>query len=84
MTQEIFSVMAQSIMEGYAEQAEKFAGQALEGGIDPLDAINQGFILGLDKVGELFSAGEAFLLELVMAGEAMKAAVNTLEPEMAK
>ncbi|TFH33489.1 MAG: dimethylamine corrinoid protein 3, partial [Anaerolineales bacterium] len=84
MNQEIFSAMAKSIMEGDAESAEKLAFEALEAGIDPLDAINRGFIVGLDKVGELFSAGEAFLPELVMAGEAMKAAVNSLEPEMAK
>jgi trimethylamine corrinoid protein len=76
--------MAQSIMDGDADVAEKLALEALEAGIDPLDAINQGFILGLDKVGELFSAGEAYLPELVMAGEAMKAAVNALEPEMAR
>jgi corrinoid protein of di/trimethylamine methyltransferase len=74
MNQAIFSAMAQSIMDGDAEVAEKLA----------LDAINQGFILGLDKVGELFSAGEAYLPELVMAGEAMKAAVTALEPEMAR
>lgn len=84
MNQAIFSAMAQSIMDGDAEVAEKLALDALEAGIDPLDAINQGFILGLDKVGELFSAGEAYLPELVMAGEAMKAAVTALEPEMAR
>lgn len=84
MNQAIFSAMAQSIMDGDAEVAEKLALDALEAGIDPLDAINQGFILGLDKVGELFSAGEAYLPELVMAGEAMKAAVNALEPEMVR
>lgn len=84
MNHEIFSAMAKSIMEGDAESAENLALGALEAGIDPLDAINRGFIVGLDKVGELFSAGEAFLPELVMAGEAMKSAVSTLEPEMAK
>ncbi len=84
MNQAIFSAMAQSIMDGDADVAEKLALDALEAGIDPLDAINQGFILGLDKVGELFSAGEAYLPELVMAGEAMKAAVTALEPEMAR
>ena len=84
MNQAIFSAMAQSIMDGDADVAEKLALDALEAGIDPLDAINQGFILGLDKVGELFSAGEAYLPELVMAGEAMKAAVTALEPEMVR
>lgn len=53
-------------------------------GIDPLAAINQAYVPGLDYTGELFSKGQAFLPELVMAGEAMKAAVAVLEPEMQK
>ncbi|MBT3390393.1 MAG: corrinoid protein [Chloroflexi bacterium] len=76
--------MAQSIIDGESEDAEDLAKQAIELGIDPLDAINKGFVVGVDHVGELFSTGEAFLPELVMAGEAMKTAVSVLEPEMSK
>ncbi len=82
MTAELFKAMAQSIIDGDAEVAEKLARQAVEQGIDPLEAINQGFVVGVNQVGSEFSCGNAFLPELVMAGEAMKAAVGTLEPEM--
>ena len=82
MTTEIFQAMAQSIIDGDAEVAEKLAQQAIEQGIDPLEAINKGFVVGVNHVGNEFSCGNAFLPELVMAGEAMKAAVSTLEPEM--
>ena len=84
MNEQIFKTMAQSIIDGEAEEAEKLAKEAIESGIDPLEAINKGFVVGVDHVGDLFSRGEAFLPELVMAGEAMKTAVNVLEPEMAK
>ncbi|MDP2975194.1 MAG: corrinoid protein [Anaerolineales bacterium] len=60
------------------------AKQAIETGIDPLEAITKGFVLGVNQVGDSFSRGDAFLPELVMAGEAMKVAVSTLEPEMAR
>jgi corrinoid protein of di/trimethylamine methyltransferase len=60
------------------------ANQAIQAGIDPLDAITKGFVIGVNQVGENFASGDAFLPELVMAGEAMKAAVATLEPEMQK
>jgi len=76
--------MAQSIIDGEAEIAEKLAKQAVELGIDPLEAINKGFVLGINHVGDEFSCGNAFLPELVMAGEAMKTAVAALEPEMAR
>ncbi len=82
MTAELFKAMAQSIIDGDAEVAEKLAQQAVDQGIDPLEAINQGFVVGVNHVGNEFSCGNAFLPELVMAGEAMKAAVSALEPEM--
>jgi len=84
MNDQLFKTMAQSIIDGEAEEAEKLARQAIESGIDPLESINKGFVVGVDHVGDLFSRGEAFLPELVMAGEAMKTAVNVLEPEMSK
>jgi corrinoid protein of di/trimethylamine methyltransferase len=80
----MFKAMAQSIIDGESEDAENLAFQAMEMGIDPLEAINKGFVVGVDHVGNLFSCGDAFLPELVMAGEAMKAAINVLEPEMVK
>jgi dimethylamine corrinoid protein len=84
MTQELFERMAQSVMDCEPEDAERLALQAVEQGIDPLEAINQGFVVGLNYVGERFSCGDMFLPELVAAGEAMKAAIAVLEPEMAR
>jgi corrinoid protein of di/trimethylamine methyltransferase len=74
--------MAQSIIDGEPETAAQLAQQAVEQGIDPLDAINKGYVSGLDYVGEKFAQCEMFLPDLVLAGEAMKAAVSVLEPEM--
>ena len=82
MSDEIFQNMAQSIIDGDTAASAALAKESIEAGIDPLEAINQGFVLGANKVGENFSCGAAFLPELVMAGEAMKAAVAVLEPEM--
>jgi corrinoid protein of di/trimethylamine methyltransferase len=84
MSAELFQKMSQSIIDGDSEAAAALAKQAIEAGIDPLDAINQGFVIGVNQFGEQFSCGNAFLPELVMAGEAMKTAVQVLEPEMAR
>jgi corrinoid protein of di/trimethylamine methyltransferase len=84
VNEELYKSMAQSIIDGEAEEAEALARRALELGMDPLEAINKGFVPGVDYIGEQFSCGAAFLPELVMAGEAMKAAVAVLEPEMAR
>jgi corrinoid protein of di/trimethylamine methyltransferase len=84
MTDTIYQQMAQSILDGDSDLAKALADQSIENGIDPLDAISKGFVLGVNQVGANFACGQAFLPELVMAGEAMKAAVTALEPEMKK
>lgn len=82
MHEKLFQDMAQSIIDGEKELAAELAQQSIDFDIDPLDAINKGFVLGVNHVGEEFSCGNAFLPELVMAGEAMKAAIGVLEPEL--
>jgi len=84
MSDELFSAMRQSIVDGEAEQAAALARQAMAQGINPLEAIDQGFVPGVLYVGEQFGGGEMFLPDLVLAGEALKAAVAALEPDMQK
>jgi corrinoid protein of di/trimethylamine methyltransferase len=80
MSEELFKQMAQAVIDGEAEEAAALAQQALGQGVDPLDAINQGYSAGMDMVGELYSSGEYFLPDLILGGEAMKAALAVLEP----
>jgi corrinoid protein of di/trimethylamine methyltransferase len=84
VNENIFQKMTQSILDGDDQVAADLAKESIELGIHPLDAINQGFVIGVNQVGDRFSCGDAFLPELVMAGEAMKAAVSVLEPEFAR
>lgn len=82
MSEELFKKMAQSIVDGENDDAVALAKQALEEGVDPLIAITDGYVVGVNEVGDNFAVGAAFLPELVMAGEAMKAAIAVLEPAM--
>jgi len=84
MSEQLFNSMKQSVIDGEPELAKELASKALAQGIDPLEALNQGFIPGVNYVGEQFSCGEMYLPELVGAGEVMKAAIAILEPEMTK
>ena len=80
----LFKDMAQSIIDGDSDISVALAKKSIQMNIPPLDAITKGFVVGVNYIGDQFGAGEAFLPELVMAGEAMKAAVATLEPELIK
>ena len=84
MSEELLKAMAQSIIDGDSDASVRLAQQSIAEGMDPLKAISDGFVIGVNTVGDAFAAGDAFLPELVMAGEAMKAAVTTLEPELAR
>jgi corrinoid protein of di/trimethylamine methyltransferase len=82
MSEELYKEMAQAIIDGEDGEAAALAQKALDEGMDPLEAINRGFTAGMDVVGELYSSGEYFLPDLIMGGEAMKAALAVLEPAL--
>jgi corrinoid protein of di/trimethylamine methyltransferase len=74
--------MAQAVIDGEKGRAVELAQEALRLEIPPLEAINKGYIVGIQRVGELFEKGDFFLPELVMGAEAMQAALAVLEPEL--
>ena len=84
MSQEILLAMQQSVSEGMPEHAADLARHALVLGIDPLTAINDGFVPGMKDVGEKFGCGKMFLPDLMASSEAMRAAMEVLEPELKK
>ncbi|MGV8124467.1 MAG: corrinoid protein [Candidatus Xenobiia bacterium LiM19] len=80
--EELFQSMKKSIVEGNVEEARKLAEKSLKEGVDARDSITSGFTPGIEKVGELWEEGEYFLPELVVASDAMKAALSILEPTL--
>ena len=55
MSEELYEQMAQSIIDGEEEIAAELAQKALDAGIDPLDAITNGYVKGVNTVGDSFS-----------------------------
>ena len=82
MSEDLFKQMAQAVIDGDDDEATALAQQALAQGVDPLEAINKGYTAGMDVVGELYSTGDYFLPDLILGGEAMKAALAALEPAL--
>ena len=66
--------------EGLVEDLEAVRG----GGMAPLDIINGPLMDGMREVGRLFNANELIVAEVLQSAEAMKAAVNHLQPFMEK
>jgi trimethylamine corrinoid protein len=84
MTQTTFEEAAQSIVNGDADSAVAIAKQGLKLGIDPLRLINEGFVPGINEVGDQFGVGRLFIPQLMLAARAMERAteiINTAFPE---
>ena len=79
---DMFEKLAQAVIDGEPEDAVVLAQAALEQGLDPLECITNGLTKGIQKVGELFASGEYYLPELIIGADAMKDALEILEPAL--
>ena len=76
---DILKELRQAVIDGDAEVVRRLSQQALDSGMDPMQAINEGLIPGITEVGRLFERKEYFLPELMMAADAMKKGMVILE-----
>jgi trimethylamine corrinoid protein len=79
---ELFPKMSEAIVAGDRAAATALAEDAVRGDLDLLEVIEQGYVPGIQKVGDLWEEGEYFLPELISSAEAMKAAMAVLDPEL--
>jgi trimethylamine corrinoid protein len=79
---EFMEKAAQHIIDANEQAAVKLAQEYLDEGLDPVEMIEKGLSEGIRKLGDLFDRGEVFLPHLIIASEAMTAAVKVLEQAM--
>ena len=79
MGTEFFSKIQEAIVELDETKLAELTGEVIEARIDPLEAIENGYMVGLNKVGDLFQAGDYFIPELIKAGEMVGEAVTKVE-----
>ena len=73
----------EAILSGNAKQAHAATQAAIEAGGEPLTLISESMVPAMDEVGRLFEEEEYFVPELLLAGRAMKSAMELLRPLMA-
>jgi len=76
------AAMRQSIVDGAPEAAAALAREGLLAGIAAIEAIQQGYVPGMHAVGEEFALRRLFLPDMMAAAEAMRAAMEVLEPAL--
>ena len=77
---ELLDRLAQATIDGDEEAAAKISQEIIDAGIDPVEAVQLGAKKGLDVLGDRFQRLEAFIPELVLGSDAMKASMAVLLP----
>lgn len=78
--QEILDGLKAAVIEGDEDDAASFAEQAIDAAIGPMEIIKSGITPAMDEVGQAFEDGDAFLPELILAGDAARAALDLIIP----
>jgi methanogenic corrinoid protein MtbC1 len=76
--EELLSQIGNSVAEGDEELSVSLVKQAFGMGIQPMVILNEGASKGLGIVGDQYSKGEAYLPDLVTAGNAMSAIMDLI------
>lgn len=69
-----------AILNGNAKKAHAATEAELAAGVDPMQLIAESMVPAMDEVGKLFEAEEYFVPELLLAGRAMKSAMELIKP----
>ena len=79
---DVFENIARALERGQQKKLLSLCQQALDEGCRPSDILSRGMIVGMNRLGEAFSANRAFVPEMLMAARCMSAATELLKPLM--
>src|SRR5210317_877178 len=84
LDEKIIEEAKQLIIKQNKEEAAKLAQKFISEGGAPIELLNEGFIPGIIKLGDLFGRGELFLPELIKAADTMKTVTDIVNEAIAE
>jgi dimethylamine corrinoid protein len=82
--EKILEKLANAVINYDEDAAMAAVDEAIDAGINPIEAITQGLGAGINDMGERFEKGEVYIPELVLAAEVMSKASEKLQEELPK
>lgn len=73
-------VLHEAVMKGRRKEIAEITSNAIKDGAEPSALLNQILLPAINQVGEYFDKGKYFLPQLIASAEAMKNAIQILEP----
>jgi 5-methyltetrahydrofolate--homocysteine methyltransferase len=80
MSEQTFSTLSQSVIDGDAGAALREVNQLIEAGTSPQSIMDDHLIPAMEEVGRLFEANEYFVPELLISARAMQESMKILNP----
>ena len=77
---DIFEKIYNAIVNRDREKAIDLSKEIVERGIDPVQAIEQGYKRGMEKIGDLFADLEIFIPDMISAADIMNEGLAILRP----
>ena len=81
-SEELLKKLKDSIVEGEPQNTIELMEEVIKLSIDAKVILNEAIIKGADEVGILYEKEEYFLADLLMSGDALKAAMEILKPKL--
>ena len=69
-----------AVKDGRKKIVEQLVKDALAEGVSAESILNEGLIVGMTELGEMFKTGEVYVPEILVAARAMKAGTTILKP----
>jgi len=80
--EEILEGLRDAVKSFDEERSRELAQEALEEGMDPAEALEEGLAKALREVGDGFGRGDLFITDLISAAQAMEAGAEVLNREI--
>lgn len=77
---DLYDELAQAVVDMDEAGAVKLAKEIVDCGLPVIQAIEQGLVVGMERVGELYEKEEYFITELLLCADAMNAAMDVFSP----
>lgn len=76
--------LQEALLAGKKAEVEALVDEALAAGLPAAKILNEGLIVGMERLGVLFKNNEVFIPEVLVAARAMNAGLAKLEPLLKK
>jgi len=81
---EILSRISTAVIEGNFKDMTQLTQEAIDGGLEAQQILNEGLMPGMDHIGVQFRSGKVFVPEVLRSARAMQTSMDLLKPLLIK